>query len=67
MARIISAAYNYTVNYKIVFKSKENMGKAAWQYALLADRTDGVWSALLATGGVKASAIYTGSSYKGNR
>ena len=52
MARIISAAYNYTVNYKIVFKSKENMGKAAWQYTLLAVVQMGM-SALLATGGVK--------------
>ena len=52
MARIISAAYNYTVNYKIVFKSRENMGKAAWQYALLAVVQMGM-SALLATGGVK--------------
>ena len=52
MARIISAAYNYTVNYKLVFKSRENMGKAAWQYALLAVVQMGM-SALLATGGVK--------------
>ena len=36
MARIISATYNYLLNYKIVFKSKEHHGMAAGKYALLA-------------------------------
>lgn len=36
LARIISAVYNYTINYKVVFKSKENVGKASAKYFLLA-------------------------------
>ncbi|MBQ3968001.1 MAG: bifunctional glycosyltransferase family 2/GtrA family protein [Lachnospiraceae bacterium] len=35
-ARIISATYNYLINYIFVFKSEENMGKAAVKYATLA-------------------------------
>ena len=35
-ARAISAVYNYLINYRIVFKSKENPGKAAVKYFLLA-------------------------------
>ena len=35
-ARVISAVYNYLINYRIVFKSKENPGKAAVKYFLLA-------------------------------
>lgn len=35
-ARIISATYNYLINYLLVFKSKEKMSKAAVKYAILA-------------------------------
>lgn len=35
-ARVISAVYNYLINYRIVFKSNENPGKAAVKYFLLA-------------------------------
>lgn len=35
-ARVISAIYNYLLNYKIVFKSRENHGMAAGKYFLLA-------------------------------
>lgn len=35
-ARIISATYNYILNYKIVFKSREEHGMAAGKYFLLA-------------------------------
>ena len=36
IARIISATYNYLINYKIVFKSKENISMSAIKYILLA-------------------------------
>lgn len=36
LARIISATYNYLMNYKIVFKSKENVGMSAAKYMILA-------------------------------
>ena len=52
LARIVSATYNYGINYKMVFKSKENPGKAAVEYALLAILQMSL-SALLCTGGVK--------------
>ena len=52
LARIVSATYNYGINYKMVFKSKENPGKAAAEYALLAILQMSL-SALLCTGGVK--------------
>ncbi len=35
-ARVISAFYNYILNYRIVFKSSENHGMAAGKYFLLA-------------------------------
>ena len=35
-ARIISATYNYSINYKIVFKSSEAVGRAAIKYIMLA-------------------------------
>lgn len=35
-ARIISATYNYLINYHLVFNSKESKGKALLKYALLA-------------------------------
>ena len=36
LARIISASYNYLINYKIVFKSKENITTSAVKYIILA-------------------------------
>ncbi len=36
LARIISAAYNFTINYKVVFKGKGNKGAAAAKYLILA-------------------------------
>lgn len=35
-ARVFSAIYNYLINYKVVFKSKENVGTSAIKYFLLA-------------------------------
>ncbi len=36
LARVLSAVYNFTVNYKVVFKSHDNAGRAIVKYALLA-------------------------------
>ena len=36
IARVISASVNFTINYKLVFKSKDNLWKAIIKYALLA-------------------------------
>lgn len=36
LARVISAVYNYLINYKVVFRSEENMKKAGAKYAGLA-------------------------------
>ena len=36
LARIISATYNFTINYKVVFKGKGSRGKAAVKYVALA-------------------------------
>ena len=36
MARIISATYNYLINYRFVFQSKAAHSQAAWKYAVLA-------------------------------
>ncbi len=49
IARIFSAMYNYGINYGLVFKSKENVGKAAAKYFLLAV-IQMICSALLVTG-----------------
>ena len=35
-ARVISATYNYLINYHLVFRSKESKGKALLKYVLLA-------------------------------
>lgn len=35
-ARLISAAYNFGMNYKVVFKSRGGVLKAAWRYVALA-------------------------------
>lgn len=36
MARILSAGYNFLINYKVVFKSRQNAGGAILKYACLA-------------------------------
>lgn len=36
LARILSAIYNFTINYKVVFKSRDNAGRAIVKYAILA-------------------------------
>ena len=36
LARIISAIYNFTINYKLVFFSQEHLGKAIFKYFVLA-------------------------------
>lgn len=36
LARFLSAAYNFTVNYKVVFRSSEKVGRSAFKYILLA-------------------------------
>lgn len=36
LARILSAIYNFTINYKVVFKSRDNAGRAIVKYAVLA-------------------------------
>ena len=36
LARVISATYNFLINYKVVFKSGSNSAKAAFKYILLA-------------------------------
>ena len=36
LARIISAVYNFTINYKLVFFSQEHLGKAIFKYFVLA-------------------------------
>lgn len=36
LARILSAVYNFTMNYKVVFKSHDNAGRAVVKYACLA-------------------------------
>ena len=36
MARVVSAVYNYIINYKMVFRSKESVGRSGAKYVLLA-------------------------------
>ncbi len=36
LARLISASYNFYINYKVVFHSAENIGKSVFKYCLLA-------------------------------
>lgn len=36
LARICSAAYNFTINYKLVFSSRQDMKKAILRYFILA-------------------------------
>lgn len=51
IARVVSATYNYLINYKLVFKSKEKASASFAKYALLAIIQMSL-SALLVTGGV---------------
>lgn len=52
IARVISSIFNFTINYKKVFKSKESVGKSAIKYFALA-LIQMCCSALLVTLGVK--------------
>lgn len=36
LARVLSAIYNFTINYKVVFKSRDNASRAIVKYAILA-------------------------------
>lgn len=36
MARILSALYNYSINYRVVFQSRKSVSQTIWKYALLA-------------------------------
>lgn len=51
LARILSCTYNFTVNYKVVFKSSERVSHSAARYLALAI-VQMTLSALLVTGGV---------------
>lgn len=58
MARVLSAAYNFLINYKVVFRSRENMALTAAKYFLLAICQMGCSAFLVdllyrATGGVE--------------
>lgn len=50
LARILSASYNFLMNYRVVFKSSEHMGSSAVRYVALA-ATQMLLSAALVTGG----------------
>lgn len=50
LARVISAVYNYLVNYKVVFRSRQKVAVSGTKYFLLAVVQMGL-SALLVTGG----------------
>lgn len=52
LARIISATYNYAINYKKVFRSEESILRSAMKYACLAV-IQMACSAALVTGGVR--------------
>lgn len=51
LARIISAVYNYSINYLLVFKSKEKISNSGIKYFVLAVAQMGI-SALLVSAGV---------------
>ena len=36
LARILSALYNYSINYKVVFQSRNSVRSTIWKYAMLA-------------------------------
>ncbi|MDO5131378.1 MAG: bifunctional glycosyltransferase family 2/GtrA family protein [Eubacteriales bacterium] len=50
LARVLSATYNFSMNYKVVFRSRENVGASAARYILLAV-IQMTLSAVLVTGG----------------
>ena len=52
LARILSCIYNFSVNYKVVFRSSEHVGRSAARYLALAV-VQMTLSALLVTGGVQ--------------
>lgn len=53
LARILSAAYNFMMNYKVVFQSSQHVGGSAVRYVLLAI-IQMTLSAVLVTGGTAA-------------
>jgi putative flippase GtrA len=50
LARVLSATYNFTMNYKVVFRSREKVGGSAAKYIALA-LVQMLLSAVLVTGG----------------
>ena len=50
LARVLSAAWNYTLNYKIVFCSKKNAGRSALKYIQLAIAQMVISAALVSVG-----------------
>ena len=56
LARVISASYNYVVNYKIVFKSNEQHKKSTVRYILLAC-IQGMLSAVIVNSAVKCLGV----------
>lgn len=56
VARVVSATYNYIINYKVVFKSAETIGRSSLRYVCLAV-IQMLASALLVTGLVKVIEI----------
>lgn len=63
LARVVSAIYNYTINYRLVFSSKESVGKSATKYFMLAVIQMGL-SALLTTIGVNLITILPETAIK---
>lgn len=57
LARVVSAVYNYLINYKLVFKSSEKHGQSAVKYFSLALIQMCV-SALLVTVGIKIFSVF---------
>ena len=53
LARVISATYNFVINYKVVFSSKKKAASSVWKYIVLACCQMGA-SALLVTVGCMA-------------
>ncbi len=63
LARVISATYNYIINYKLVFRSEGKMVVSAWKYFLLAVIQMGL-SALGVTAGVYIMPVVTEVAWK---
>jgi len=57
LARVVSAVYNYLLNYKLVFKSSENHSQSAVKYFALA-LVQMCMSALLVTAGIGIFSIF---------